>query len=584
MPFRLAVLCLIALVFAGAARAEPPLRIGVLAERGSERSEETWQPTLRALAAGLGGRRVVATPYDIAGLTEAVRSQAVDFVITNPGQYVELEAAWGISRIATLETERAPHPSAALASAVIVAAGRHDLRRLEDLKGRRVAAVAPDAFGGFRLALRELVERGIDPAGDGITLAFVGFPIEKVVRAVVEGRADAGIVRACLVEQMIADGELADGSLTVLEGRVAPELGCRISTRLYPNWPFAKLAATPATLAKQVEIALLSMPPTGGDSWTVPVDYQPVHELFRVLKVGPYEYLNHRSVEQMVRAYWPILALAVAVLAWWLLHTARVEHLVRQRTRQLEEAHAEARRQREEREHGARLALLGEMVSSLAHELGQPLAAIANYAKGCQQRQGHDPAGVADGLRRIGDQAERAADIIRRIRAFVRKRAPEPEPIDLNHVVDGALALFQPVVRRQGIVCTVEMAQSRPVVLADRLLVEQVMLNLLKNAADALAGRSPALLAVTTQTGPDFAEIIVADNGPGLPEAVRANLFQPFFTTKSDGVGLGLSLSRSIAEALGGRLWAEDCPGGGARFRLTLPLARQDGDHALPLH
>lgn len=558
------------------------MRIGVLAYRGGERSEADWQPTLRALTAGLAGRQVVVTPYDIPGLTEAVRTRAVDFVVTNPGHYVELEAAFGVSRIATLEGKNSVRPAAALASAVIVAAGRRDLTRLEDLKGRRVAAVARDAFGGFRLVQRELAERGVDPEHDHISMVFVGFPIEGVMRAVGEGRADAGIVNACLLEQMIAEGTIASSTFTVLEGRIPPELDCLVSTRLYPNWPFAKLAATPAALAKQVEIALLSMAPVVGESWTVPVDYQPVHELFRALRIGPYDYLNHPSVEQTARAYWPALALAAAVVLWWLLHTARVEYLVRQRTRQLEEAHTEARRQREEREHGARLALLGEMVSSLAHELGQPLAAIANYAKGCEHRLGRDPAGVADGLRRIGGQATRAADIIRRIRGFVSKRAPEQQSIDLNEVVDGALALFQAVARRQGIACAITLAESLPPVLADRLLVEQVVLNLLQNASDAMAGQSNAMLWVTTCTTSDGCEAIVTDNGPGLPEEIRAHLFEPFFTTKADGVGLGLSLSRSIAEALGGRLWAEDVQGGGARFRLSLPLAVTVGDHVLP--
>jgi len=580
MAARLLALILTLLATAAAAQ-EAPIRIGVLAYRGVERGEEDWQPTLTMLAARFPERRVIATPYDIPGLTEAVRTRALDFVITNPGHYIELESAFGTSRIATLESEAASPHSAAVASAVVVAAGRTELVRLDDLKGRRVAAVAPEAFGGFRLVQRELIERGIDIDRDHIAIDFLGFPLEGVVRAVAEGRADAGIVRACLLERMIAEGAVAADSFRVLDQRVPAELGCRASTRVYPNWPFAKLAGTPAGLAKEVGIALLSMAPARGHGWTVPVDYQPVHDLFRALKIGPYDYLNHPSLEAVARDNWAILAAAAAAALWWLLHTARVEQLVRRRTRELEEAHAESRRRREEQEHGARLALLGEMASSLAHEMGQPLAAISNYAKGCEQRLGRDPEGVAEGLRRIVGQAARAAEIIHRIRAFIRKRAPEPEPTDLNQVVQSALTLFQAVIRRQGVACDVTLAENLPPVLADRLLIEQVVLNLLKNAADVVAGRPEARLVVASTATDETCEAIVSDNGPGLSPEVRAHLFEPFFTTKADGVGLGLSLSRSIAEALGGRLWAEDAPGGGASFRLSLPRADR-GRHALP--
>ncbi|MCR6631959.1 MAG: PhnD/SsuA/transferrin family substrate-binding protein [Magnetospirillum sp.] len=551
------------------------MRIGVLAFRGAERAAGEWEPTLRHLAVQLPEYRLRAVPLDLGGLAEAVRTESVDFVITNPGQYVELEAAFGIVRIASLAAAPDALPARMVASAVVARAARQDLRRLDDVRGTRLAAVAPEAFGGYRVAWRELAERGIDPGNDTAELVFMGFPMERIVDAVASGDADVGIVRACLLEQMAAEGRLRLEDFRVLDARLTPGSPCQVSTRAYPDWPFAKLAHTSDRLAKRVALALLAMPGTEGYAWTVPVDYQPVHELFRALKLGPYEYLRHRSLSQILHDNWPWLVIASLAALWWVVHVARVEYLVRRRTEDLKAAHEEARRHREEMEHGARLALLGEMASSLAHEINQPLAAIANYASGCQRRlaAGTDPEGVADGVLRIAGQAERAAGIVKRMRAFVRKRVPEPQILDLAEPVRDALGLFQASAARRGIAVTARLPTGLPPVRADRIQMEQVVLNLLQNAADAMAGLATRRLTMMVGAGEGGVGVAVADTGPGLSPEARQHLFEPFFTTKPEGLGLGLSLSRTIVEAHGGRLWAEDGAEGGAVFRFTLPVA-----------
>lgn len=570
------MLAVVLLCLPSAARAETPvLRIGVLAFRGAERAQSEWEPTISHLAAQLPGHGIHMVPLDLAGLSQAVAAETVDFVITNPGHYVELEAAFGTIRIASLAARPNALPARTVASAVVVRAARQDLRTLDDVRGTRLAAVAPEAFGGFRIVWRELAERGIDPFRDTAERQFLGFPMEGIITAVASGSADVGIVRACLLEQMAAEGRLRLEDFRILDARIPPGTACMVSTRLYPDWPFAKLAHTPDRLAKQVAVALLTMPGDEGHGWTVPVDYQPVHELFRALRIGPYEYLNHRSLNEILHDNWPWLVIAVLAALWWLIHVARVEYLVRRRTEQLKAAHEDARARREEMEHGARLALLGEMASSLAHEINQPLAAIANYASGCQRRlAAHtDPEGVSEGVRLIAGQAERAAGIVKRIRAFVRKRVPEAQMLDASEPVRDALGLFQAIAARRGITVAAELSSPLPMVQADRIQIEQVVLNLLQNAADSMQGQDTRSLAVTTRCAGGKIEVSVADSGPGLDPEARRHLFEPFFTTKRDGLGLGLSLSRSIIEAHGGRLWEEDRPEGGAVFRFTLPPA-----------
>lgn len=550
------------------------VRVGILAYRGSERAEQEWLATLSHLNASLPEYQFVAIPLDIPNLSSAVARHEVDFVITNPGHYVEMESRHHITRIATVESRPGPSPSAAIGSAVLVRADRADLTGLADLRGKRIAAVSADAFGGFRVVWRELQQLGIDPFTQATPL-FLGFPMERIAEAVRSGQADAGILRVCLFERLVAEGHVDAKDFRLLAATPMPGSPCVASSRLYPDWPFARLASTAPDLAKQVGIALLAMPLANGHGWTVPVDYQAVHELFRDLKVGPYEHLSRRSFAELVQAYWPWLMLAGLAIVWWLIHVARVEYLVRTRTDELRLAHESARRQRDELEHGARLALVGEMASAMAHEINQPLAAITNYARGCQRRlaDGSDPEGVAEGVGLIATQAERAADIIRRMRAFVRKRVPEPQLLLINDAVREALGLFQAISSRVGVSVEADLAASEPSVVADRVQIEQVVLNLLKNATDAQAGRPDRHVRLSTTLAAEGVVITVADNGPGLSTEAQDHLFEPFFTTKSDGLGLGLSLSRTIVEAHGGRLWAENRVKGGAAFHVLIPKA-----------
>ncbi|MBI5110784.1 MAG: PhnD/SsuA/transferrin family substrate-binding protein [Rhodovulum sp.] len=588
---RFVVLLVAAVVFVAGlapARAET-IRIGVLAFLGAERSLEEWGPTARAVEAGLPGTTVIIVPYDHAGLGRAVAAGEIDFLITNPGHYVELEVAHGVSRIATLESGQP------VAAAIVVRSERSDLRDLADLAGKRVAVVGTTAFGGFQAAWRELAAAGLDPFRDLAGLDSVGFPMTGVLDAVLTNRVDAGIVRACLLEQREADGAVARGALRVLAPRSTAATPCRVSSRVYPDWPIAKLRGTAPDLAKRVATALLTFRPAPGQAgWTVPLDYQPVHEAFRDLKIGPYESLRHVSARELLARYWQVFAVLGIALGAWGVHVLRVERLVRRRTAELATVNIDLRREIEQRrraeereaqhrrelDHAARLSILGEMAGGMAHELNQPLAAIANYADGCELRLKTAPvdtAALIGATRRIRQQADRAAQVVQRMRAFLRKREPVHAPLDLAEVAGEALELFEGPARRAGVAVETVFAAGLPAVLGDRIQLQQVLLNLMQNAVDASAGMPAATLRVETAAHDGGACVAVVDRGSGMPADVKARLFEPFFTTKPTGLGLGLALCRSIVEEHRGRLEAADNPGGGTVMRLWLPAAPDDG-------
>ena len=544
------------------------VRIGVLAYKGAEAVQDDWSHVRSWLEASIPEHRFVLLDFDQAGLTRAVHEQTIDFAITNGGHYVTLENSEGASRIATIESPWALSSKQSIGSAIVV---RRDARlhSLVDLAGKRVLAVGPDAFGGYQIAAGELLKAGVDPENDLASLRFTGFPVQQIVRAVHAGQADAGIIRICLLEQMVRNGEIGAGELRVLAPIVTAGLRCQTSSRLYPDWPFVALRPTPADLSKRVAIALLAMPRTAdGYSWTVPSDYQVVDDLFRELKIGPYGYLRTGTVESVLRLYWGWMLLILALLVVWAVHTVRVEYLVSRRTAELRAAQKEQRRMAQEArtlqatlDHTARLAILGEMASAIAHELNQPLAAIGNFARGMARRMTAgrlEPAPLLEGTHEIVTQSERAAGIIRNIRAFAQKRATEQKSLDLVAVLGDVIALFE-VTHPQARLVWQPVATAAPVkVLADALQIQQVMLNLLNNALDAqeTAGRIQDPIEVQFKAEAQAYVITVRDAGCGLAPEQFARLFEPFFTTKPEGLGLGLSLSKGIIESLGGTLSA----------------------------
>ncbi|MEI9993496.1 MAG: PAS domain S-box protein [Rhizomicrobium sp.] len=233
-----------------------------------------------------------------------------------------------------------------------------------------------------------------------------------------------------------------------------------------------------------------------------------------------------------------------------------------------------------EMQHVGRLIDMGQVAAGLAHELNQPLTAILNYTNACIDMAAEaGDADLASVLGKVAEQASRAGNIIRRLRAFTEKRGPNRAPEDIARTVDEAIRLGQIHPAERGITLRVRLENDLPPVLIDRVQIQQVLINLIKNAAEAMDLAPRRELTVTIgHPMPDRVEVAVADSGPGISGELAAKLFHPFVTTKDNGMGMGLSICRGIVESHGGRLWLEDNPDGGAVFRFTLPVAADD-DH-----
>ena len=232
--------------------------------------------------------------------------------------------------------------------------------------------------------------------------------------------------------------------------------------------------------------------------------------------------------------------------------------------------------------HVSRLTSMGEMASALAHELNQPLSAIASYMKGSvrlMDSETPDLERVRDALAAAGEQALRAGEIIRRLRAFVGKGEAAMRIEALPKLIEEAGALAMMGARDSGVRLTFKLEPGIGPVLADKVQVQQVVLNLMRNAAEAMGAAEVRELTVESRPLPDGrVEVLISDTGPGLADDVLERLFQPFVTTKAEGMGVGLSICRTIIEAHGGEISARNRPEGGAVFRFTL----RSGDLPLP--
>jgi signal transduction histidine kinase len=247
--------------------------------------------------------------------------------------------------------------------------------------------------------------------------------------------------------------------------------------------------------------------------------------------------------------------------------------------RQRREAEEKARRLQAELAHVSRITTMGEMATGLAHELNQPLTAISNYLRGSITRLRKSNTvtkDVLDAMERAAAEAIRAGEVIRRVRSFVRKVEPEKLPVDINATIRETIDLLRAEAQCHDVAIILDLAPGLAPVAADKIQVQQVILNLARNGIEAARDNAPSPRQVSISTvpqGEDLVRVTVYDSGSGVPDTLRESIFEPFVTTKGDGLGMGLAICRTIVEAHGSRLELNEEVGAGTTFQFSLPVA-----------
>jgi len=316
------VLCLALLPVGSVLPADKEANIAVYAQRGTPKTLEMWSPTAKYLSEKIPGYHFNIIPVTNENIEDTISSGKAHFVLLNPSQYAEMESRFGVSRIATLRNRRTGGSYSQFGALIITRANNNEINTILDLKGKSFMAVHPRDLGGWWMAWRKLKHSGIDPFKDFSRLDYSGYPQDKVVMAIKNNLVDAGTIRTDVLERMAASGSINFDEFKILDPQIDRGFPFAHSTRLYPEWPIAITHNTPYGLAEQVTIALLSVTPDSNaaiasqsEGWTVPLDYQPVHDLMKELQIGPYKNEGVISLKAIQHQYFfELLAIAILLI------------------------------------------------------------------------------------------------------------------------------------------------------------------------------------------------------------------------------------------------------------------------------
>ena len=326
-------------------------RIGILAFRPKAEAERQWQPLVDYLNRSLGDQQFTLTAMNYPELEQAIADQSIDFVLTNPAHYVQMTFRNGLSSpLATLIPLERGVPVKQFGGVIFIRSGLTGVTKFEDLRGRTVAAVFKGSLGGYEAQAMELSQAGIRMPQE-VNLIETGMPHDAVVKAVLAGQADAGFVRTGLLEAMAEEGELDLSAIRILNPQSVSGFPLRLSTRLYPEWPFAAMPHADQDLARRVAAALLALrhggvitQRIGIHGFTIPQDYEPVRFLLQTLRLPPYDAAPNFTLGDVLKKYdMPLMIAAVMggvilMLGLWLLALNRRLGLERRRmARQFEE-------------------------------------------------------------------------------------------------------------------------------------------------------------------------------------------------------------------------------------------------------
>jgi len=297
------------------------IKIGILAKRGPERTLEKWSATADYLSTALPDYHFKIVPIPFAEIHTAIQDAQIDFVLANPAFYVELEKRHGVNRIATLINRHLPEQQTTIFGGVIfVRADRDDLQSINNLQNQSFMAVDELSFGGWIVSWRKLHKLGIDPLSFFSSLSY-GHTHDAVVHAVRNGDVDGGTVRTDTLERMANAGTIKLDEFRILSEQQAKNFPFKLSTALYPEWPFGATQTTPPDLARHVASALLAMDKTepaaiasNSAGWTVPMNYQPVHDCLLELGITPYDTFGQFSFSDVLKRYWLQITLVLFLL------------------------------------------------------------------------------------------------------------------------------------------------------------------------------------------------------------------------------------------------------------------------------
>lgn len=516
----------------------------------------------------------------------------VDRVFREPGAFVAVVGAstyWrhlrdGIRDIATLVTTEQPDPDHAVGALVVVKASRSDITTLADLRGKRIAVNDPIGFQGIQVVYRELVEAGFEWRGFFSEVKALGLDYRLRLDALRKSEVDAATVNVCYVERMREKGINVLAGLKPISVQKQSFARCMTSTRLYPNWNLLSSPELDSATRIKIANAIYAMPATeDGQRWTMASDFRETDELYRTLKTGPYSYLNAWTLRRIWSEYRLLVVLLFFGVLFSIWHMWRTGRIVVTKTAQLREALAEqkalARHVSElsrRYEQTRRVLTVSQISSLVAHEISQPLSGILLYARGIQDLVLNDTSVdkkelLLASIDKISARARKANDIVGYVRAIAKRSDNIFHRVDLIKVVHLTIEHLVCFGKLRKEACRILASQEQIYILGSELELEVAVNNILENSIQAI-GNEKLQLTIECVQKENYAHLSIVDNGVMMTEALAEKLSEPLFSTKAEGLGLGLSLVKCIVERHAGSIKLAATPEGALCVTILLPL------------
>jgi len=577
------------------------IKIGLRAHLGVEKSMEQWRATADYLSEKIPEHKFIFIPFvGINELFQAAKQNQFDFVLTNPSSYVEMELGMGASAILTLRNKRQGKPYSKFGSVIFTRKGS-GINEVKDIRGKKIIAVAKRAFGGWRVAKRELIKEGLSDEELDKNVNFSGGIQQDVVSIVSLGSADVGVVRTDMLERMDASGLIKMSDFKIINRKSSKNFPFARSTQLYPEWPFIKMSKASSALSKKVALALLTISskhPAAKDGkyvgWTVPEDYQPVHNLMKDLKVGVYKDYNKSPTEHFFEEYLVHFLVSVfflAILIFMMLYifsTNRklvlankaqnqlmdeLENRVAERTADLQKEKENA-----ERANNAKT----EFLSSMSHELRTPMNAVLGFSQLIEHdAETRQLAEIQDNANEILHAGRHLLSLISDVLDLSQieegKFRVDIVPISINELVSDVIRLLDTQAKEKQITILYNTKVNDEFkIMADERSVKQVLINLISNAIKYNRANGNVNISIENEKN-TYCKVSVADDGDGISEDKLKAIFDPFQRvtnrTEIEGSGVGLAVTKSLIDIMNGEIKVESTPGKGSTFIVLFKLA-----------
>lgn len=545
-------------------------KVGVLANYGVLQAKQRWQPMMDYLTQQVPNSYFEVVPVDFNGMRSQLLSHDLQFIVTNPGQYLHLSNGFPLSWLATMKSRRHQGSTFSIGATIIVRADS-PIHSLQDLRGKNVVASDPQALGGYQAAMGLLHKMGYLPEQFFEQVRFLGFPLEPLIYQVRDGNADVAIAPFCTLEEMIETGLIHQENYRVIHPTSPPGYDCEVSTQLYPNWSFAAVDTVSPRITMQISRALFDLPSDHIAAitadilgWTAPVSQLKVIELFKGLQQHVPPPPLHQTVYKWMEKNkeWGGVLLLLFIVST--IYHLWLEYKFRQKSEFLVNTERQLKDKALQLERLQSAAILGEIGAGLAHELNQPIAAITQYSEGAMlqlERLGQDTPELYDILGKINTQSIRAGAVVHRIRGLLKRRQAKAEPLDVTLVVKEALALLRRELERASVQVNIRVQGEPFELMGDSVGLSQMWVNLVKNSLDALdacGDNRVRQLWIDIYYLPHEIKILVIDNGEGL-QGLASELMASFASTKDAGLGLGLAICKDVVSRHHGSIQIENC-------------------------